>query len=132
MASELRVDTLKDASGNNSVGMAYVAEGSAKQWSNFVGSSTSVQDSFNTASVTDNGTGDFSPQLTNSMGNANYNVACMIKPTTAQSNIIIGRCFQVKYNESPTTGGYRILTNTTDVGVEDNERTMTSILGDLA
>ena len=32
MASELRVNTLKDASGNNSVGMSYVAEGSAKQW----------------------------------------------------------------------------------------------------
>ena len=30
MASELRVNTLKDASGNNSVGMSTVAEGSAK------------------------------------------------------------------------------------------------------
>ena len=28
MASELRVNTLKDASGNNSIGMSYVAEGS--------------------------------------------------------------------------------------------------------
>ena len=27
MASELRVNTLKDASGNNSIGMSYVAEG---------------------------------------------------------------------------------------------------------
>lgn len=132
MASELRLTTLANNAGTESVDTTYVINGSAKQWSNFVGSSASVQDSFNTASVTDNGTGDFSPQLTNSMGNANYNVACMIKPTTGQSNIIIGRCFQVKYNESPTTGGYRILTNTTDVGVEDNERTMTSILGDLA
>ena len=32
MASELRVNTLKDASGNNSVGMSTVANGSAKQW----------------------------------------------------------------------------------------------------
>ena len=30
MASELRVNTLKDASGNNSVGMSFVAEGSVK------------------------------------------------------------------------------------------------------
>ena len=30
MASELRVNTLKDASGNNSVAMEYVAGGSAK------------------------------------------------------------------------------------------------------
>ena len=30
MASELRVNTLKDASGNNSVAMSYVADGNAK------------------------------------------------------------------------------------------------------
>jgi hypothetical protein len=35
MASELRVDTLKDSSGSNSVGMAYVAGGSAKSWMNY-------------------------------------------------------------------------------------------------
>ena len=35
MASELRVNTLKDANGNNSVGLSYVAEGSAKAWVTF-------------------------------------------------------------------------------------------------
>ena len=38
MASELRVNTLKDASGNNSIGLSYVAEGSAKTWGEFDGS----------------------------------------------------------------------------------------------
>jgi hypothetical protein len=132
MASELRVDTLKDSSGNNSVGMSYVSNGSAKQWSNFVGSSTSVNDSFNTASVTDNGTGDFSPQLTNSMDNANYNVACMIKPTNSQSNQTVGRCGNIRYNEDPTTGGYRVITITTGGSPEDNGKTMTTVHGDLA
>ena len=32
MASELRVNTLKDASGNNSIGYVYVAEGTQRQW----------------------------------------------------------------------------------------------------
>ena len=32
MASELRVNTLKDASGNNSVATSTVAQGSAKAW----------------------------------------------------------------------------------------------------
>ena len=32
MASELRVNTLKDASGNNSVATSTVARGSAKAW----------------------------------------------------------------------------------------------------
>ena len=132
MASELRVDTLKDASGNNSIGLSYVAEGSAKQWCNFVGSSTTVNDSFNTASVTDNGTGDFSPQITNDMSNANYNVACMIKPISAGSNQTLGRCGNIRYNEDPTAGGYRVITVTTSVGPEDNDKTMTTVHGDLA
>jgi hypothetical protein len=32
MASELRVNTLKDASGNNSIATSFVAGGSAKAW----------------------------------------------------------------------------------------------------
>ena len=35
MASELRVNTLKDASGNNSVATSVIAEGTAKAWSAF-------------------------------------------------------------------------------------------------
>lgn len=132
MASELRVDTLKDASGANSVGLSYVANGSAKQWCNFVGSSTTVNDSFNTASVTDNGTGDFSPQITNDMSNVNYNIACMIKPVTGGSNQTLSRAANIRYNESPTAGGYRVITVTSGVGPEDNDKTMPTIHGDLA
>ena len=72
MASELRVDTLKDSSGNNSVGMAYVAEGTAKFWVNFNATTPATNDSFNQSSLTDNGTGDFTHNYTNSMGNATY------------------------------------------------------------
>jgi len=75
MASELRVDTLKDSSGNNSVGMAYVAEGSAKMWTTTNQSTGSIKDSFNTASITDNGTGNFTNTATSALDNANYSVA---------------------------------------------------------
>ena len=34
MASELRVNTLKDASGNNSVATSIIAEGTVKTWVN--------------------------------------------------------------------------------------------------
>jgi len=71
MASELRVDTLKDSSGNNSVGMAYVAGGSAKHWVN-MDAGTTINDSFNTASITDNGTGNHASTLTNAMVNSLY------------------------------------------------------------
>ena len=73
MASELRVNTLKDASGNNSIGMSYVAEGSAKSWINFNGNGTpAARDSFNFSSITDNATGDYTVNISNSFATANY------------------------------------------------------------
>ena len=73
MASELRVNTLKDAAGNNSIGMSYVAEGSAKSWINFNGNGTpAARDSFNFSSITDNATGDYTVNISNSFATANY------------------------------------------------------------
>ena len=71
MASELRVNTLKDASGNNSIATSFVANGSAKAWGHFEGSDATLDDSLNTASLTDNGSGNFSPQYTSNMSNTN-------------------------------------------------------------
>ena len=73
MASELRVDTLKDSSGSNSVGMAYVAGGSAKAWVNFNGTGTiAARDSFNQTSLTDLAAGEYTVSYTNNLNNANY------------------------------------------------------------
>jgi len=47
--------------------------GVAKAWVSFNGSGTlAVRNSFNNASVTDNGTGDYSPAFTNNMADDNY------------------------------------------------------------
>ena len=52
MASELRVNTLKDASGNNSIATSFVANGSAKAWVSYKGTDTNaVKDSLNISSV---------------------------------------------------------------------------------
>ena len=76
MASELRVDTLKDSSGNNSVGMSYVAEGSAKAWINYKQAATfETRDSFNISSVTDDGSGLADTNYTNSFNNDDYAAA---------------------------------------------------------
>ena len=86
MASELRVNTLKDASGNNSVAMTYVAEGSAKAWVHFDGSGTvGIDDSFNIGSLTDNGTGNYTTAFSNNMNSANYSIttACNLNGTQA-------------------------------------------------
>jgi hypothetical protein len=72
MASELRVNTLKDAAGNNSVAMTYVANGSAKAWVNFNGTGTiAIRDSFSTSSITDTATGNTTVTISSAMNNAN-------------------------------------------------------------
>jgi len=73
MASELRVNTLKDAAGNNSVGMEYVANGSAKAWAQGTGGG-SLSDSTNIASETDNGTGDYTYAFSANMANSLYSI----------------------------------------------------------
>jgi len=84
MASELRVNTLKDAAGNNSVALSTVANGSAKSWVRFNGSGTAaIDDSFNAASLTDYGTGEFSYAYTNSMANANYTISSFARDTAS-------------------------------------------------
>jgi hypothetical protein len=78
MASELRVDTLKDASGNNSVGTSFIARGSAKAWVNLDGTATfneaddEVNDSFNLSSALDIGTGNHKITYSSAMSSVNY------------------------------------------------------------
>ena len=71
MASELRVNTLKDASGNNSIATSFVANG-PKSWVYLNGVTFGIQDSFNTASATDNGEGDYTTTRTNAFVNDDY------------------------------------------------------------
>ena len=75
MASELRVNTLKDASGNNSVATSTVASGSAKTWSNYDQQTPTVTGSFNVASVTDVSGGKHTVNFTSSMADTTYAVA---------------------------------------------------------
>ena len=79
MASELRVNTLKDASGGNSIGLSYVANGSAKAWANFDGAvttsgsdTTGQRDSFNIGSLVDGGTGHTTINFTAGFANTGY------------------------------------------------------------
>ena len=61
------------SNGSVSVPTATVVNGSAKAWVNFNGTGTvAIQDSFNIASITDAGTGDFDGNFTAAMPDANY------------------------------------------------------------
>ena len=127
MASELRVNTLKDASGNNSIGMSYVANGSAKAWIDFNGTGTiAARDSFNNSSLTDNTTGDYTISYTNSMGNASY-------AGTGNQHNNYGTVAVPKEAQSLATGSTRIQAVDTVSEVSyDRPYTHLVIMGDLA
>ena len=75
MASELRVNTLKDSSGNNSVATSVVFNGTAKAWSRveLVGTA-SIIGSYNVSSLTDIGTGIGRSNFSNAFNAADYAV----------------------------------------------------------
>ena len=71
MAGKIIADTLEHSTAG-SVTTDFVVNGSVKAWITFSGNGTTVRDSSNTSSLVDDGTGNYSYNLTSSMGNANY------------------------------------------------------------
>jgi hypothetical protein len=72
MAGTIAADTLTHSTAG-SIATNYVVEGSAKAWACIDGTGTiNLRDSFNTASVTDNGTGDYTATYSSAMNNDDY------------------------------------------------------------
>jgi hypothetical protein len=91
MASELRVDTLKDASGNNSVATSTVAKGSAKAYGYAQQRTATVElkDSFNISSWSDDETGRSTWNINADMANTTYTTVCSSSyDSTAGSGIV--------------------------------------------
>lgn len=131
MASELRVDTLKDSSGNNSVGMSYVSNGSAKATSTYDQQAATIKDSFNMSSITDNATADFTLNFTNSFSNLFYSNSG--GGAYALSSETTGNSALGYRHKTPTTGSVAMLACYGSSGSAlDWERNETLQLGDLA
>lgn len=132
MASELRVDTLKDSSGNNSVGMSTVAEGSAKAWANMNGTGTiALRDSFNVGSATDQGTGDYTINFTNSMNNDDYSVSANAGDS-AKSYPRICACGTSADSGFATSSHGILCLRPDNLADDDMEFVVSSVHGDLA
>ena len=124
MASELRVNTLKDAAGANSVAMTYVAGGSAKAWIKYNGTGTiAISDSFNVASITDETTGTTTITLTSSFGNANYSTVATCSDTGAHMQIV---------DANQAAGSYRQRTLDGSLSLVDDPAVYGNANGDLA
>lgn len=68
--STLSVSNITD--GTDTVGTSYVLNGSAKAWIYFDGGNNVIKDSLNFSSFTDNSTGNYNVNLTNSMASTSY------------------------------------------------------------
>ena len=107
-------------------------QGLVKAWINLGTSSATTRDSFNHSSVTDNGTGDFSPVMTNAMANINYSQnASMSRQSDAN-------CDSINTNNStgndvdPTTTTYRFGALNFGTGGVDVTYVNFQVAGDLA
>ena len=72
MASILRVNTLTDASSNNSIATSTIFNGTSKLFAKFQGDDASVNDSFNVSSVDDDATGYNGVNFSNNMATQHY------------------------------------------------------------
>ena len=126
MASELRVTTIANNAGSESVNTTYVVNGSAKAWVHWDGESTaSIRDSFNFASLTDSGTGDYTFSYTANQTDGTYcSVVSASRTSNAQGQIVCSTTFNTSDIDS-------IGINDGGAG-EDTENGCLIVHGDLA
>jgi hypothetical protein len=119
MASILRVNTLTDASSNNSTATSTIFNGTAKAWAFAL--DNAISDNFNVSGSTDNGTGNYTFALSASMANTTF---AFTGATNEDSNVNV-------FNSARTTSSYTFQVKFTDNNNFD-KNTGTVLHGDLA
>ena len=109
-----------------------LVQGLVKSWINLGTGSATTRDSFNHSSVTDNGTGDFSPVMTNAMGNINYAQAAAMSRQTNCDTDSINTNNATGLDIDPTTTTYRFGALQFGTGGVDVTYVNFQIAGDLA
>jgi hypothetical protein len=95
--------------------------GNVGAWVNFNGTGTvAIRGSGNVTSITDNGTGDYTVNYTNSFANTNYAIVGMVRFTSNGSAIIGGETNSTTWQ---ATGSARINVITTAGGLADSAYT---------
>ena len=87
--STIKVNNLQTASGGSNSTPEEIQQGRAKAWADFDGSvsvPSSTLNGYNVSSITDNGTGDYTLNFTNSLANANYVVVASSHDDSSGNN----------------------------------------------
>ena len=124
MASILRVNTLTDASSNNSVATSTVFSGTAKAWMNRNMNTDSTISSFNTSSVTDVGTGVLELNTTNAFNAAHeWSAQCTSGASAFNTSY---------YPDNVTTSKIGMRVRNDSLTYADTSYNMMTVTGDLA
>jgi len=117
-----------NTSTEKSINTSYIFNGVAKAWINLDGTGTiGTNDSFNTGSTTDNGTGDYSITITNAMSNGLYSHTFGDYTSDRNDVQVSGSAGNV-----PTTTVMRIQCVQTGNSPDDADQACVTIHGDLA
>jgi len=123
--------SVKSEGGNTTTDLQ---QGLAKVWCNIDGTAvdgtadlTGVNDSFNIASVVDNGTGDYTYAFQNVMSNANYSFSAAVRgDSTSNDNIF-------NADQAHSFSASQLIMRNRDAGaVRDSEQACIQVFGDLA
>ena len=95
---------LVTAEGNNTT--TNLQSGINKQWVNYNMNTAAIRNSFNTTSITDNTTGDFSVTIANNMANVNYVTAVDGNYNLANGNYTAGSANGLEIYRQMTTTAY--------------------------
>ena len=107
-----------------SVDTDYVLNGSAKMWADYSGAGTTYNDSFNSSSATDNGTGDYTIGIGNDMSSANFSISANCLNSSTQNT----DC----YVKAMAAGTVQTQVRVGDSGSSSDKQTFVSVHGDLA
>ena len=123
--SEIRATTISDLAGTGPATLT--KQSAAKAWVNFNGTGTvAIRDSFNVASLTDNGTGNYVLTFTNATANSNYSVVTAVTGGLATTDSGLASSII-----TATSGGQPPFTqSTTQIGVASTY-VATSVRGDF-
>mgnify|MGYP003651375022 FL=1 len=108
-----------------------IQQGLCKQWANWDGATT-VADSFNTTSATDNASGDSTMTIATAMVSINFTVGGLSKSNDNGGVRLAAMQFPANATAIPSTTTYRIHTQYENATLRDAELQTVHIFGDLA
>ena len=137
MASVLKVNTLTGVTtagsivvtGEGNSTTTNLQQGLAKAWANYTSDTTTAyRDSFNFASITDNGTGDTTHTFTNAMSNNDYSVVSSASAVETGTGSLGGS----EHPRTYATASFSHVTATGSASLADRPHVNNEVLGDLA